>query len=113
MRGLLQHNLLYFGCSCAFLFGLAFTDIFFPFPVVHMIAEFIPNLEVMPVTYSAAGIRSLFKHSWSHECTGTSGDRIVPLQFVASPERICPSQCSWRQLQMLFDGALPSKSPCS
>ncbi|KAG2049284.1 hypothetical protein BDR06DRAFT_961629 [Suillus hirtellus] len=39
MRGLMQHNLLYFSCSFAFSLGVILATIFLPFSVIHMIAE--------------------------------------------------------------------------
>ena len=74
------------------------------FPITHMVAECILTSEVM-VTYSTTNIRSLFKLSWSHECTGTSGSHTVFL--VASTERISLSQRSWQQPLILYDGVLP------
>ncbi|OJA13697.1 hypothetical protein AZE42_10925 [Rhizopogon vesiculosus] len=39
MRGLIQHNLLYFGCSFAFILSVILTLVFLPFPVTHIIEE--------------------------------------------------------------------------
>lgn len=39
IRGLVHHNLLYFSCSFAFSLGIILATTFFPFPVMHMIAE--------------------------------------------------------------------------
>ncbi|KAG2110119.1 hypothetical protein DEU56DRAFT_844298 [Suillus clintonianus] len=39
MRGLIYHNLLYFGCSFAFSLSVVLATIFLSFPVVHVIAE--------------------------------------------------------------------------
>jgi hypothetical protein len=49
---------------------------------MHMIAEFVEShlVEAMATYLGAlAGLRSLFFLSWSRECTGTFGDRIVLL----------------------------------
>ncbi|KAG1750148.1 hypothetical protein EDB19DRAFT_92548 [Suillus lakei] len=39
IRGLLQHNLLYCGCSFGFSLSVVLTTIFLPFPVARMVAE--------------------------------------------------------------------------
>ncbi|KAG1821128.1 uncharacterized protein BJ212DRAFT_984595 [Suillus subaureus] len=41
MVSLLRHNLLYFGCGFAFSLSVILTAIFLPFPVVHVLAQFV------------------------------------------------------------------------
>ncbi|KAG1738245.1 hypothetical protein EDB19DRAFT_1714723 [Suillus lakei] len=93
MRGLMHHNILYCSCNSAFSLGVILATIFFPFPVVHMIAEFVYSHFGGDGYLFAAGRRSLLCLSWSRECTGTSGNRIV--FFVATMEWIFLCQRSW------------------
>ncbi|KAG1750144.1 hypothetical protein EDB19DRAFT_92353 [Suillus lakei] len=79
MRGLLQHNLLYFGCSCAFLLTLALTNFLSSFPVVHMIAEYQVIVQALLVT-------RMHRDFWKSDRTSRdiSGGDISLLTFMAA-----------------------------
>ncbi|KAG1821146.1 uncharacterized protein BJ212DRAFT_986001 [Suillus subaureus] len=50
MRGLMQHNLLYFGCSFAFTLSVVLTTIFTPFPFAHTVANYQVIVQAVLVT---------------------------------------------------------------
>ncbi|KAG1719163.1 hypothetical protein EDB19DRAFT_1787312 [Suillus lakei] len=50
MRGLLQHNLLYFGCSCVFFLGMGLTDMLLPFSAAYMTGEYLVVVQALLVT---------------------------------------------------------------
>lgn len=50
IRGLMQHNLLYFSCSFAFTLGVVLTTIFSPFPFAHVVANYQIVVQAVLVT---------------------------------------------------------------
>ncbi|KAG1750160.1 hypothetical protein EDB19DRAFT_1678632 [Suillus lakei] len=81
MRGLLQHNILYFGCSCAFFLGLGLTDIFFPFPVVHMVGEYHVVVQALLVTRMH---RDFWRSDRASSNCGISGENLTLSMFMAA-----------------------------
>ncbi|KAG1750111.1 hypothetical protein EDB19DRAFT_1904369 [Suillus lakei] len=80
MRGLMKDNMLYCGCGFAFSLSIILTTIFLPFPVAHLLAEFVhSHFGGGDGRLFGTGLRLSFKPSWLRECTGASGDRIVLL----------------------------------
>ncbi|KAG1720101.1 hypothetical protein EDB19DRAFT_595441 [Suillus lakei] len=84
-RGLLQHNLLYLGCSCAFVVGLWFTVKLSPFPVAHLVAD------RYHVVVQALMVTRMHRDFWKSDRAfcGTSREDISLSTFmVATPDII-------------------------
>ncbi|KAG1750147.1 hypothetical protein EDB19DRAFT_92623 [Suillus lakei] len=79
MHGLMHHKLLYFGCTFAFVVGLALAEIFFGFPVAHMVAE----SQVVAQALLATRIHRDLWNSDRASC-GTYGDDLCLTTFVAT-----------------------------
>ncbi|KAG1719152.1 hypothetical protein EDB19DRAFT_1787234, partial [Suillus lakei] len=86
MRGLLQHNLLYFGCSCAFFLGMGLTDILLPFPVTHMIGEYQVIVQALLVTRMHRGF--WISDRVSSNCGIPGEDLSLSMFMAATPDVI-------------------------
>lgn len=87
MRGLMHHNILYCSCSSAFSLGVILATIFFPFPVVHMIAE----TQVVALSLLVTRMHRDFWKSDRVFCGNDGADLSLSAFMVAIPDLI-PSE---------------------
>ncbi|KAG1824315.1 hypothetical protein EV424DRAFT_1395394 [Suillus variegatus] len=82
VRGLVHHNLLYFGCSFAFSLSVILASIFLPFSVMHMIAE----TQVVVLSLMVTRMHRDFWRSDRVSCGNDEVDLTLSTFMAATPD---------------------------
>ncbi|KAG1861083.1 hypothetical protein C8R48DRAFT_712538 [Suillus tomentosus] len=90
VRGLVHHNLLYFGCSFAFSLGVILASIFLPFSVMHMIAE----TQVIVLSLMVTRMHRDFWRSDRVSCGNDEVDLTLSTFMAATPDVVLSQDTS-------------------